>query len=65
MTDYKALYEQQLAENEKLKEENEDTLASLNFYQEANKEPKEEIKELKEENGVWKTCLLRQTLEIN
>ena len=33
---------------EKLKEENEDTLASLNFYQEANKELKEEIKELKD-----------------
>ena len=33
---------------EKLKEENDDTLASLNFYQEANKELKEEIKELKD-----------------
>ena len=52
MTDYKALYEAQV-------EENEDTLASLNFYQEANKELKEERKKLKEEHNkfdeIWKT----------
>jgi hypothetical protein len=57
MTDYKALYEKQLAENKKLKEQVkqlqmeddtlEDTLSSLNFYQECNEELKEEIKKLK------------------
>jgi len=36
-------------ENKKLQEEKEDTLASLNFYQECNEELKEEIKKLKEE----------------
>ena len=50
MTDYKALYEAQV-------EENEDTLASLNFYQEANKELKEERKTLKQENSILRDLI--------
>ena len=42
LRDYKSRYEAQVQENE-------ETLASLNFYQEANKELKEEIKKLNEE----------------
>jgi len=42
-------------ENKKLKEENEDNLASLNFYTEQCTELKDERKQLKEENEMLKT----------
>lgn len=50
-------YMKELEENEKLKEENEDNLASLNFYTEQCAELKDERKKLKEENlKLLKEC---------
>ena len=42
------MFEKLKEENKKLQEEKEDTLASLNFYQECNEELKEKIKKLKD-----------------